>query len=230
MVAPGQRRRSGEPGAAEEAVKQAEEIDQPLAEESKEERAKRWRTPGFQRMRFTWRPEDAGVVQSAHVAADQAIVRAFPDAYRLMNDIYTIVREPQMNKATGEVVTDANGFTVWMRTPDGGYVEDWSALTRKQMSEFIGAITVKIFGWEQTKDALWMDAMMAKAQFEERFAIAYDSSLKGTVDDRTAVGNKDAAEERYFAIFLSTLSRKADSLVRSMDRLSMRLNNLLTAG
>ena len=70
--------------------------------------------------------------------------------------------------------------------------------------------------------------MFAKAQWEERFSIAFDAPMSGTVDDRRAAGNIDAREERYFAIFLSLYSRKADSIVRSMELLSQRLRDSMT--
>jgi hypothetical protein len=37
----------------------------------------------------------------------------------------------------------------------------------------------------------------------------------------------EAADERYFAIFESVLSRKADAIVRSMERLSQRLKDVM---
>ena len=39
---------------------------------------------------------------------------------------------------------------------------------------------------------------VARAAWEERFAISYDAPLAGTIDDRTAVGRIESADERYF--------------------------------
>jgi hypothetical protein len=50
-------------------------------------------------------------------------------------------------------------------------------------------------------------------------------SGKPTIDDRTQWGHQFSAEERYFAVFRSVLSRKADALVRSMERLRRMLES-----
>jgi hypothetical protein len=82
-----------------------------------------------------------------------------------------------------------------------------------------------MFGWEQRAADAWGEAMFAKAQWEERFAIDYDAPFTGTIEDRTAKGNIGAREERYFAIFLSLYSRKADAVVRSLALLGQRLKD-----
>lgn len=69
--------------------------------------------------------------------------------------------------------------------------------------------------------------MFAKALWTESFSHYFDEPMRGTVDDRTAKGNVKSAEERYFALYLSSVSRKADALVKSMDRLTLRLRDTM---
>lgn len=80
---------------------------------------------------------------------------------------------------------------------------------------------------------IWMDAIMARARFEEHFAISYDelrgTASRTTVDDRKAYGNVEAAQDRYQAIYLTALSKRSAALVKSMERLSQRLKDVLTA-
>jgi hypothetical protein len=228
MTVRGQKRASGEPGAIEEARTAADEMTDEVKVDLPEDQTRKWRTPAFQRMRFQWRGDDAAVMSSAQHAARQTIANLFGDAYALMHRIYEIVRDPVLDDHD-EIVRDAYGFPEWKRQPDGWYVEDFSRLTRKQREDFLGSLVTALFAWEQQAAILWSEAMFAKAQFEERFAIAYDAPMTGTVDDRRAAGNKDAAEERYFAIYVSTVSKMADALVRSMDRLQTRLKDLLAA-
>lgn len=227
MADQGKQRASGETGAAEEAREAADAITEPIAVPSQEhEESRRWRTPGFQRMRYTFRDEDQMVVTRSQAEARRVMVLLFADAYAVMHRIYEIVRDPVLGE-NNEPLKDAHGFVIWQRQHDGWYVEDFSRLSRRQREDFLGSIVTALFNWEQQAAMIWSEAMYAKALFEERFAIAYDAPLSGTVDDRRAAGNKDAAEERYFAIYMSTLSKMADGLVRSMDRLQTRLKDIL---
>lgn len=228
MVAANTMRASGETGANEVAKEQSEELTEEIKVEMPEERARKFRTPGFHRMRFAWNDEERPVIAAARVACDSAIVHAFPDAFVMLDEIYSIIRKPVVD-ANGEIVRDAHGQRMWQRSEDGYYIEDFTEMTRKQKEDFLGRITVNLFRWEQVRDQLWSEAMFAKAQFEERFAIAYDEPMRGTIDDRSAKANKDAADERYFAIYLTTLSRRGESVVRALERLSMRLKDVLTA-
>lgn len=230
MTERGKKRASGESAAVAEAKNEADAMTEEHAQELPEE-SPRWqtRTPKFARMRFDWAsPEERFIVQRARTEVETRIVHAFPDAFAVLNNIYEIVRLPQYD-ANGEVVRDQFGWPVWQRTPDGMYLEDFTLLSRKQMQHLVGQITTRLFAWEQTASDLWAESVFAKAKFEERFAIAFDDPISGTVDDRRSAANRDAAEERYFAIYLTHMSRRADSLVKSMDRLSQRLKDLLAS-
>lgn len=229
MVQANKARASGISGSAEEARDEVARLEELHTEELPEENLKyALRTPKFTRMRFDWAPDDRMVVERARATVDGRITREFADVLYLLNDIYTIIRKQEVDEF-GDPKFDHFNLPIWERGPDGRYIEDFTLMTRRQMEHFIGLITVRLFDWEQKAADLWADAMFAKAQFEERFAIAFDAPMSGTVDDRRAAGNKDAAEERYFAIYATYLSRRADAVVRSADRLSQRMKDLLTA-
>ena len=72
--------------------------------------------------------------------------------------------------------------------------------------------------------------MFGKAMFTERFAIEYDAPMSGTIDDRNAVGNVKAAEDRYFALMLTSVSRRADAIVRTLNNLALRLRDTIQQG
>jgi hypothetical protein len=234
MVASNKKRAHGESGAAEEAKVASEEMTEPVEPQLPEERARHWRTPGFTRMRFTWATtEDEVVIRRAQSEVDQVIQELFSDAFILVSRIFDIVREPEVGP-NGAPLTDEHGLPVWKRLLDGGYNDDYSKLTRRQREDFMFQITTNLFLWEQRAASVWGDAMFSKAQFEERFAVAYDEpgEIRGrdTVEGRSARANTAAAEDRYYAIFLSVLSRRADSVVRSLDRLGMRIKDSLING
>lgn len=223
----GKTRASGQTAAAEEAKEATDDLDQPMEHDLPEDRPRsRHRTPVFARMRTEWNREDHLVVQRAQVAVDERIQRAFAGAFEVMNEVYDIVREPEVDDG-GEVIRDRWGWPVWARNDYGGFVEDFTRLTVKQKEHLLFKITTRIFEWEQAAADAWGEAMLAKAAFEEQFAIGFDKSSKGTVDDRKAQGNLEAREERYFAIFVSTYSRKADAIVRSLTLLGQRLRDTL---
>lgn len=224
MVKPYQRRSSGEFGSAAEAKEEVDTIDKPVEIDLDIEKPER--TPRFSRMRFDWDSRDRQIISSSRSVVDRRMVTEFHDAFQMMGEIYDIIRNPVIGD-DGHPVLDDAGFVVWERNDFGGYVEDFSRLTHHQRRHYIGIITTRLFAWEQSAADIWAEAMYAKAQFEERFAIAFDSPMSGTVDDRRAAGNRDAAEERYYAIMMTHLSKRADALVKSMDRLSQRLKDLV---
>lgn len=224
----GRRRASGQTPADEEAKKVAEKADEPIEEEVlPEEREKRFRTPGFSRMKVRWDDDDWVVVHQAQSAVDGRILHNFADAYEVMNEVYDIVRTPEVDD-NGEPKRDQYGFVVWKQTVGGGFEEDYTRLSVKQRENLMFTITTRLFSWEQRAADAWGEAMFAKARWEERFSIGYDAPFSGTIEDRTAKGNIESTEERYFAIFLTLYSRKADALMRTMNLLGQRLKDSMT--
>lgn len=221
-----QRRASGQTVAAEVAAEQAEKFEEPVEPEVlPDERKTNFRTPGFSRMRLDWSSEDKMVIERTKAMADGAILNTFSDAYELMYQVYDMVRTPEVDTETGEIKVDQFGFTVWKRNAAGGFDEDFSEMTTRQKENLLFMITTRLFDWEQRAANIWLDSMMAKATWEERFSIGFDKPMSGTVDDRRAVGNLDARDERYFAIYRTALSRKADAVVRTMSLLGQRIKD-----
>lgn len=228
-VKSGQTRASGETVAEEIIKEESAERDQLAAPELPDERERRFRTPGFSRMRTNWTPQDATVIRNAISAVDGRILHQFGDAYRLMHELFEIVRTPETEDDGVTVKKDRWNFTVWKRTEAGGWEEDFSRLSTRQRELFLFQITTRLFDWEQRAADIWGEAMFAKAAWEERFSIGFDAPMSGTVDDRRAKGNLEAREERYFAIFVSLYSRRADAIVRAMTLLGQRLRDTLQA-
>lgn len=222
-------RASGETPATEVAQAQAQDprtdLETPTAADLDVERQKLLEQLGFSRMRMDWRGDDKPVVQRAVAAVEGRILHNFEDAFQIISDLYDIVRTQA--RVNAEPQFDQFHRPVWLRLPSGAYEEDWTRLTARQKEDFLYRITTRLFEWEQDSANAWAEAMLAKAQWQEKFAVEYDKPMHGTIDDRTAVGNVASADERYFAIFLSAYSRKADAIVRSMERLAQRLKDTL---
>lgn len=228
-VTPDQTRASGAAASAEEAREETENLTEPIEEEIlDEERRAVFRTPGFSRMKTEWSGRDLPVIRRAQHLVEEMVLENFGDAYQVMYDLYDVVREPEISDETGEVRTDEHGWTIWKKTPSGNYVEDWSRLTHKQRQHFLFTITTRIFEWEQRAADAWGESMFAKAQFEERFAAAFEEpDGRATVDFRRAHANTQATDERYFAILMTLYSRKAESVVRTLGLLAQRIKDTM---
>lgn len=227
-IARGQQRSAGQTVASSEA-KEASAESELRAGEGKDgdiQPERKFRTPGFSRMRMTWASQDQPMMDSAKYAVDDRIVANFGDAYVILNDIFDTVRTPEYD-AQGEVRRDRHGMPIWARKSNGDFDEDWSRLTRQERENLMFKITTRIADWEQRAADAWGEAMLDKGQWEEKFAIEFDAPYTGTVDDRTAAGRIGSAEERYFAIFVSWYSRRADAIVKSMNLISQRLKDAM---
>lgn len=220
-------RESGETAAVEETAKLAKELDEPIKVELPEETAKKFRTPGFSRMRTVWRSEDRPIIEGAKAAVEGQILRNFTDAFEVMNNVYELVRTPATSP-DGEILRNQFGFIIWKKTPSGSYEEDWSRLTPRVKENLLFTITTRIFDWELRAADAWGEAMLAKAQWEEAHSIAYDAPMDGTIEARNAWANVDARDERYFAIFTSWYSRRADAIVRTLALIAQRLKDSMT--
>lgn len=226
-------RASGETQSAEVTQELAERLDEPMEIEHSmphlpEEIRPNFRTPGFSRMRTDWAGPEGEVVRGILRSIDSQVVQIFTDAYMVMNDLFDVVRTP-VTMPDGTIVRDEHGFPMWQRTTSGDWDEDWSRLTRLQKEDFLFKITTRLFAWEQRAADSWTEAMLAKAQWEERFSIAYRAPAKGTIEDRTATGKADSSDERYWAVYAAAFSRKADSVVRVMQLLGQRLKDSLVS-
>lgn len=225
----GTRRKGGKLAADEEADKVVGGVDEAMEEEILDiERALTFQSTALSRMRTTWQEENQASMVRIRSAVEDAFLDAFMDAHLVMEDLYGVVREPVIDPETGEVQQDAHGLTVWVKDEYGRYVEDWNRLGHKEREHFLLHLTTHLFEWEQRAADIWAEAMFAKSVWTESFAHFFDEARGGTVDHRNARGNMKSAEDRYFAVYYSVLSKKADSLTRSLERITLRLRDSMT--
>jgi hypothetical protein len=186
----------------------------------------------FTRIRTDWTGEEGDVVASLHGQIDTIMHSTFPDVYQLLEELYDIVRTPEVD-AEGHPILDLHGKKVWSRNFYGDWHEDWSKLTRMEQEHFMFRITTRLTIWRQRSDKLWMEALLAKARWEERFSVAYGAASfagrRDTIESRTSHAKADAAEERYFAVYTAAVSRRSASLVGSMELIAQRIKDVMTA-
>ena len=209
-----------------------EDHDEPLAPDPHPDRTRTFSAMGFARMRTRWNREERDVIDTAMAQAETDLMEHFADIYRILGKLYEIVREPQIDQQTGEILKDLRGLTIWRTDEWGGVVEDWSKLTERDKENFLYQITTRLVMWEQEAARLKGEALFAKALWEERFADAFTSapqvdSKRPTEADRTQHAQYEARDRRYMAIYMTVRSNKADALVRGTERLAQRFKDML---
>lgn len=211
------------------AVREADKtFEEPAEVRVHEDNTRENRTPGFSRMRTSWEGEDALHVQSLKAIVDDTMLTQFPDAIMIMNDLFEIVRTPAVDQ-NGEVLVDRHGLIIWKRSESGAFLEDYSRLSYRDREDILFRITTNLVRWKEVQADLWGDAMFAKAVWEERFSEKFLSTpgMRPTIDDKTNRARKHSVDERYFAIFRTLISRRADALVDSMQLLGQRLKDVI---
>ena len=179
------------------------EPDHPLDETDTQGEPKKWRTPGFQRMRLDWSSDDREVLSRAKSTAEGRLYREFPEVYRLLYRVYDVVRTPRSTRRRARSILTSGACPSWKKDQVGSYLEDFSKLGIREKEDILFTITTHLVEWQQIAADAWGEAMFAKAQWEERFSIGYDAPMSGTIEARTAAGRLDSRDERYFAIFVS---------------------------
>lgn len=208
-----------------------ERADEPIDVDPHADRTREFTHTSLSRQRWSWEADDQRAIDGIHQILDNEMLRRFSGAYQIMNDLYEIVREPEVTDQ-GEIITDSHGWTVWATTPSGAYVEDWYRLGHKDMTNFVFRIVTGLFAWEQTAAEIHADSLFAKAMWEEAVAIQYQTARETgqkTVEDRTQAARRLSQDQRLFGIFQAAMSRRADALVRNMTLLSQRLKDVLAA-
>lgn len=232
MVDQNQERPSTGDTAGDEATRdEARQFVEPAVVQLPEERARKFRTTGFSRMRTDWQGDDKVTVNRVQLKVESTFQDLFGEAHVLLYEVYATVREVVLDN-NDEPQLGQDGLPLWRRNSTGSFVEDWTKLTGRERERFLFLITTQLFGWEQTAADIWGEAMFAKALWEDSFSIGYESlpGTKPTIDDRTARARLESRDDKYFALYVSWLSRKADALVRTMTLLSQRLKDVHTNG
>lgn len=198
----------------------------PLAPDIPPDRTRQFRSVNFSRMRTKWGEEDRAAMDHIQFEARRIMEASFPVALDLLERLWMCVRIP-LTDEDGNVIPGPNGRPRWESHPNGTPVEDWTLLTDRERANFIFEITTHLAEWRQQAVMLWTEAMYAKGDWEQAFAHGYIDAqgTKLTIDDRTQRGHLAGVERRYFAIYQSALSRHADALVRSLEKVAEVLQN-----
>jgi len=195
--------------------------EEPMTSDPHPDRTTAMRTTGFSRMRTGWAGDDARMVMELEALSDKIIRSRLGVAFAIIERVRRHVRVPATDRF-GEVLTYEDGTPQWEKDEYGIPVEQWELLSDTDRLRLIGLIHSHMLEFEIVKANIWAEAMYAKGEWEEVFSRGYTAlpdhvvSGKPTIEDRTHYSQKNAAQERYFALFQSALSRKADGVVRTL--------------
>jgi hypothetical protein len=212
------RRASGSTPGEESARELGQEANLPF--DIPIEHNRKFRSPGLRRMRTDWNSEEGDILRHARDIAEKRITTEFVDAYKILSHIYDIVRIPILVDGQPPL---PNGDVKYQKDAYGEYLEDWEKLTHREKDSLVYQITTRLFAWEQKAANIWQESMLAQVKWEEHYSISYDAPDSKTMGEREAIGRKEAIDDRYWAVIVTTYSRRADALVRSMERLAQRL-------
>jgi hypothetical protein len=205
--------------------------EEPLAADPKPDRTRQFTHTSFSRVRTGWRGDDDRKVQELQGLADMMIREKFRMAFAVRAKIQKLVRHQAVDQATGEYMAYPDGDPIWVNDELGLPVEDWELLSENMRKSLMHTLMTNMFEWEIEAAKIWADAMYSKGIWEEVFArgfLALPANQAGgrpTVDDKTQFAHKNAAEDRYFALFRSSLSRQAEGILRNMRGLYRLLEN-----
>lgn len=196
------------------------EADQAVEPTIHPDRMRTFTHTSLSRVKVSWTADEHIQMSTIWATVDKIIEAHFKTAFAVQEQLYRHVRKPVINTVSGEAVKDTRGRIRWIEE-DGIPYEDWLSLGDREREQALYQITTHMFEWEQIAAKIWGDAMFAKGIWEEQFAHAFSGApgTRPTVDDKTHHAHKHSMEQRYFAIFQSLLSRRADAVVRSMTRL-----------
>jgi hypothetical protein len=200
----------------------------PLAPDIPPDRTRQFSHVNFSRIRTDWKPADKIKLAEITRLADDVLATVFADAWWLVERLYRVVREPMIITSSGEVMKDMAGHIKWKRNEHGFLIEHWDRLGDAERDDFLFELATHMIEWRQQAAQMWGSAMFAKGIWEQAFAWGYTTAAEEgrrlTIDDRTQAGHLAGIEDRYFAIFQAVLSRRADALIRSLERLEDMLN------
>jgi hypothetical protein len=216
---------------AESDIPADDTAEEPLTADPPPDRTRQFTHAGFSRMRSGWIGDDRDKVLELEALADQMVKHRFVVAFAVIERVHRSVRTQAYNEGTGELLTYPDGTPMWKKDELGAPEEDWGMLSDRDRKGLLMTIATHMFEWELAGASAWAEAMYAKGIWEQAFASGFTALPPGvvsgrpTVDDRTQWGHKNAAEDRYFALFQTSLSKKADGILRAMRGIQRVLEN-----
>lgn len=199
--------------------------ESPVAIQTPEDRTRKFTHTSFSRTRTEWNGADRDALVVLKAEADRLVRAQFRSFFAIVDRIHRCVRTPLVDEPSGEIKTYEDGTPMWELDEWGDPAEDWNRLDDQTRNNILHSLAIRLAEWEALSADDWAEAMYSKVVWEEKFAQGFVAlpghqvSGKPTIDDRTQFGHRYSSDERYFAVFKSVVSKKADAHVKSAARL-----------
>jgi hypothetical protein len=205
-------------------------VEETAEVENPGDRTRKFTHTGLSRMKLEWPGADRDAIVVIKDEANKCVKQQFSGAFAVIEQIYKCVRRPLADD-DGVLRVHDDGTPMWEKDEWGQPAEDWGLLDDNTRMRLRHSIVIRLFEWELLAVDQWAEAMYAKVNWEEAFAQGFlampghQAGGKPTIDDRTQFGHRHSNDARYFAVFKSAVSRRADAIVRSMIRLDRVLES-----
>jgi hypothetical protein len=177
------------------------------------------------KIRFSWKPEDRTALDRIRIAASASFDQAFADAIDALDWFYLQLRVPAVRE-DGQVITDAEGRTVWQKDELERPLESWSQITGDDLEKtLVDLDRIKLVVAPQVNE-LMLEALYARHSAQDAFDDAWGGTMDGTQGDRTARSNRESRQDRYHAFFRFYLYSQAKVFLDELTMFQKRLNNV----
>lgn len=188
------------------------------------DRTREFTATSFSRMATGWKGDDGEKVIELEALAREIVKDRMFVAFAIVKKVQRLVRTQAVD-SNGEYVAYPDGTPVWAKDELGIPIDNWELLGDDTRSDLLHTIALNMFEWEIEAAVMKADALYAKGIWEEVFATGFMAvpsamiSGRPTVDDKTQWGTKNAAKERYFGLFRSSISYQAEGILRAVKGL-----------
>jgi hypothetical protein len=172
----------------------------------------------FNKIRFSWRPEDRTILERVRIAAKVKFNEMHEDFITEIDGFFASLWVPEGHLPDGR--------TVWKLDRNGKPVEDWDQLTGQDIEQTLMNLQrIKLSVAPMIND-LFLDALYARHVASDSYDDTYTSLLDGTQNDRTARSNRESREDRYHAYFHYRIWSTAHVFLQEVNSFMRRLEKI----
>jgi hypothetical protein len=181
----------------------------------------------FTKIRFSWRKEDAAILNRIRVLSKIEFEDDYKYAINEIDHFYLQLRVPEQRN--GIVQTGADQRPVWKTNETTGQpIEDWGQLTGQQIEETLLSLARLRMEIAPRVNELWLEAIYARDVAKDIFDDAFDKARgeENTIPGRTAGANIDARADKYAAYFRFYLYSVANTFLKEINAFVKLLENI----
>lgn len=178
----------------------------------------------FTKIKFSWSPEDRAILERIRMSADAIFEEAFTASIEAIDWFYLQLRVPKTKE--GQVLTGADGRTIWETDQFGRPVEDWNQLTGTDVEKTLADLARLRFYVAPQVNQLMLDALYARHTAQDTHDEAWAGLMDGTQGDKSARSNRDSRVDRYHSYFRFCLYSVAKTFLDEIDAFTKLLTNV----